>query len=96
MIMKATRLKLMRRVAAMTMGAGVFQFVGCEPQGVVNYFQNRFNPCGLVLQCDPAEWRFLTSGYEGPGVDPEVDPACVFPPFCAGDPFVGGLGPTGP
>ena len=91
--MKATRLKMMRRVAALAMGAGLFQLAGCSPEGLVSFFTNQFNPCINILACDPGSWRFLTSGYQGPGVDPELDPACVFPPFCAGDPFVGGLAP---
>lgn len=53
------------------------------PQYVAN-----FNPCGTILNCDPVEYRFLTSGYEGPGADPDIDPACTYPPFCEGDPFV--------
>lgn len=61
---------------------------GC---GVLRYV-NQFNPCGTILNCDPVAYRFITSGYEGPGVNPEIDPACTFPPFCANDPFVGGGG----
>lgn len=76
---------------ALTVGAA-FQLGGCSITGLRNFAQS-INPCGIVLNCDPLEYRFLTSGYQGPGVNPEIDPACTFPPFCAGDPFVGGGGP---
>jgi len=67
-----------------------FQAVGCLG-GAAQFLRNA-NPCGTVLDCDPLAYRFLTSGYEGPGVNPVIDPACTFPPFCAGDPFIGDLG----
>ncbi len=80
-----------RRFGLMTafLGGGVlFQLGGCGGVGgLINFAQN-LNPCGSILACDPVQFRFLTSGYEGPGVDPDIDPACTFPPFCAGDPFV--------
>ncbi len=95
--MITSRTKRIRFVAAMAMGASVFQIAGCEPvSGVTSFFSNVFNPCGSILVCDPLAYRFTTSGYEGPGFDPDVDPACVFPPFCQpplNDPFIGGLGP---
>ena len=72
-------------IASLSLGGAVFQVGGC---GNVFGFLRNYNPCGVVLQCDPVTFRFLTSGYEGPGVDPEIDPACTFPPFCANDPFV--------
>ncbi|MBK9118964.1 MAG: hypothetical protein IPM18_05075 [Phycisphaerales bacterium] len=64
---------------------------GC---GVLRYVNN-FNPCGTILNCDPVAYRFITSGYQGPGVNIDIDPACTFPPFCDGDPFVGGGGAGG-
>lgn len=79
----------MRVLAALLAGGSLFQLGAC-----FNYFRD-FNYCGSVLACDPVEFRFLTSGYQGPGVDLEVDPACTFPPFCANDPFVGGLAAGG-
>lgn len=65
----------------------VFQIAGCSLGGAQN-FLSQLNPCGTILVCDPVEFRFLTSGYRGPGANPDIDPACTFPPFCAGDPFV--------
>lgn len=64
-------------------GCGVASFLG------------QFNPCGSILECDPIEYRFLTSGYVGPGIAPRIDPACTYPPFCTDDPFVGGAGAGG-
>lgn len=62
-----------------------FQFGACGT--AANYVRN-LNPCIIILACDPAAFNFLTSGYQGPGVNPDIDPACTFPPFCANDPFV--------
>lgn len=63
-----------------------FQFSGCL--GDVQHFVANFNPCGTILYCDPVLYRFVTSGYDGPGADPDIDPACTFPPFCGeSDPF---------
>ena len=79
-----------RRAKALTMllataSAGtVYHNAGCQAA----QFLSNVNPCGSILFCDPATYRFLTSGYEGPGVDVNIDPACTFPPFCANDPFV--------
>jgi hypothetical protein len=67
-------------------GAALLQLGGCSPKGIGSYLSN-FNPCGTILNCDPVAYRFYTSGYEGPGVDWDVDPVCTFPPFCANDPF---------
>lgn len=63
-----------------------FQLGGCF--GGVGQFVSNLNPCGTILNCDPVEYRFITSGYEGPGANPGVDPTCTYPPFCDGDPFV--------
>jgi len=75
--------------------AGIaWQMGGCSLGGAANFARN-FNPCGSIFACDPVQYRFLTSGYRGPGADPDIDPACTYPPFCAGDPFVAtqGQGP---
>lgn len=88
----ATKLRLVKAFAALTAGGTVFQINGC---GILDSLENvfsNFNPCGTVLACDPVTYRFLTSGYRGPGVDPDIDPACTYPPFCPNDPFVATLG----
>ena len=59
-------------------------FGGCT---TVGQFIKDFNYGGSVFAMTPQAYRFLTSGYEGPGVDPDIDPACTYPPFCDGDPF---------
>lgn len=71
--------------AAALLGSGAQVGAGCG--GLGRYIAN-INPCGTILNCDPVEYRFVTSGYEGPGVDPKIDPACTYPPFCEDDPFV--------
>ena len=74
------------RLAVLLVATGTtFQFGACAT--AAQYVRN-INPCQIVLACDPATFNFLTSGYQGPGVDPDIDPACTFPPFCANDPFV--------
>lgn len=93
--MITSRMRFVRFAAAMAMGASVFQLGGCNPvSSLTGFFGETFNFCGSVLNCDPAAYRFLSSGYEGPGFAPDIDPACTFPPFCGPpliDPFVGGL-----
>lgn len=80
--------KLRRRCVQWTLllagGASLFQFGGClEDVGV---FVNNFNPCGSILNCDATEYEFATSGYDGPGFDPDVDLTCTYPPYCGTDP----------
>lgn len=76
------------RVLRVAITAGVvgtcFQLGGCSP---LSYIAN-INPCGTILECDPVQYEFITSGYEGPGARPDIDPFCTYPPFCDGDPFV--------
>jgi len=78
-----------RRNAIVTLAAiaagSYIPVVGCGDLGT---YLGRLNPCGTILVCDPVQYRFISSGYDGPGADPQVDPACTYPPFCAGDPFV--------
>jgi hypothetical protein len=86
----------------MTLAAGgaCFQFGGCDVLGLAAAAITSINPCGSLLNCDQREYEFLTSGISGPGVRPEIDPFCTFPPFCSlsplQDPIFGGLSPTGP
>ena len=90
--MRTIRNRFLRSVAAAAVGGVCFQIGGClQLSGIVNYLSN-FNPCGTILACDPVQYRFMTSGYEGPGINVAVDPMCTYPPFCAGDPFIGGGG----
>lgn len=74
---------------ALSAGAVMFQLSSCTPGNIGRYVAG-LNPCGSILNCDPLAYTFLTSGYRGPGVDPDVDPFCTFPPFCsaAQDPII--------
>jgi len=86
------RAKWMLNLAA-AIGAGMmFQFVGCSLGGLKNVVTG-LNPCGTILFCDPRLYNFVRSGIDGPGLVPEQDPFCTFPPFCseAVDPIYGGL-----
>ncbi len=87
----------MRRLAWCTTllaGGVAFQFLGCSPAGVANLLTN-FQPCGTILNCDPRVFGFARSGIDGPGLRPDVDPFCTFPPFCNAqqDPLFGFAGP---
>lgn len=72
-------------------GGACFQFGGCVG-GAVDLLGN-LNACGTLLNCDPRIGEFVTSGIDGPGVYPDEDPFCTYPPFCttAQDPIFGGL-----
>lgn len=78
---------------ATAISGGFCMQLGCAGS-LVNIFEG-FNPCGSILLCDPREYQFVTSGIDGPGVRPDEDPFCTFPPFCtaAQDPIFGGLAP---
>ena len=84
-------MRAMRLFVVLGVGGIGLQFSGCGPADVGS-FLGSFNPCGTILACDPVTYDFIRSGYEGPGADPDVDPACTYPPFCANDPFVTSVG----
>jgi hypothetical protein len=89
--MNSRKITWLRRIACLSVSGVVFQLGGCLNLGGVANFASSINPCGTILNCDPEEYQFLTSGYEGPGADPNVDLNCTFPPYCEG-PIV----PAGP
>ena len=80
---------------AMTLAVGgtCLQVGGCNAFELLSSAVSSINPCGTILACDPQEYAFLKSGIDGPGTDPDIDPFCVFPPFCGADvdPIFGGL-----
>lgn len=85
--------------SAITLAAGTcFQLGGCNGLSAIGGAIANINPCGTILDCDPALYQFATSDYDGPGVDPDLDPFCTYPPFCstAQDPIFGGLSQKGP
>lgn len=79
---------------ALACGGTCLQLTNCG----IGSFVNGLNPCGTILACDPREYRFITSGYDGPGLDINADPFCTLPPYCTvqQDPLFGGLGGGGP
>ena len=85
--MRDFRTRLVGAAVMLFAGGALFQVGGCSVAGLRSYIST-LNPCVAILACDPVSWRFLTSGYQGPGANPNVDPACTYPPFCVGDPFV--------
>lgn len=94
------RRKLRLLVSGLSVAAAgsVFEIAGCSPTaGLINAVSG-FNPCGTILACDPREYQFITSGLDGPGVNPAVDPFCTFAPFCTADedPIFGGLTDANP
>ncbi len=92
--MNRFRRLMLRYAAPLAVGGSSFVWInGCSPQGLTNLLSG-FNPCTTILACDPTVFEFLTSGYEGPGVNVDIDPFCTYPPFCdaADDPIFGGLG----
>jgi hypothetical protein len=88
--MRSFRTRITRWSLTIATAGALFQLGGCSLGGAASFLRD-FNPCGSVIDCSaiggPAGYRFLTSGYEGPGVDADIDPACTYPPFCTGDPF---------
>jgi hypothetical protein len=79
--MRNNRIRILRVFLSLAIAGSCFQFSACSPSGIGSFISN-INPCGTILACDPVEYTFLTSGYEGPGVDIDVDPFCTYPPWC--------------
>ncbi|RMF81156.1 MAG: hypothetical protein D6744_07475 [Planctomycetota bacterium] len=82
-------------VTSLTISGVAFQLGGCNPFSGIGRVLNTTNPCGTLLNCDPAAYQFVRSGISGPGEGFDVDPFCTFPPFCdvTTDPIFGGLAP---
>ena len=71
------------RLAYMSVIAGTcFQLGSCGGPADVWSYLSDFNPCGTILACDPNTYRFAQAGYEGPGVDVDLDPFCTWPGYC--------------
>ena len=81
-----TKYRFWKSAVRMVMYLSLFQ-AACVT-GCLSKVARNINPCGTILNCDPVTYRFIQSGYQGPGADPAVDPSCTYPPFCADDPFV--------
>lgn len=68
---------------------GSIELATCSPSSILSTVGG-INPCGTVLTCDPATYNFIRAGYNGPGVNPNVDVFCTYPPFCGtSDPIFG-------
>ncbi|MGE0481982.1 MAG: hypothetical protein AB7Q17_16090 [Phycisphaerae bacterium] len=91
--MRSLKIRAVRVLASLSVGGSCLQLGACGLDGLGNFVSN-FNPCLTILLCDPVAYRFDTSGYRGPGVDPDIDPSCTYPPYCSppyganADPFV--------
>ncbi len=76
-------IKRLSFVSLVLVGSGAVQ-LSCS----VAHYLGGINPCGTLLNCDPVTYNFIKSDYQGPGANPNIDLACTYPPYCAGDPFV--------
>lgn len=85
--------RIMTLTAVLAVGGSCLGLGGCNSFELLASAVGSINPCGTILACDPQEYAFIRSGIDGPGLRPDIDPFCVFPPFCdAGqDPIFGGL-----
>ena len=91
--MYRTRNAFLSLATLLASGGVCFQLGSCEPMAVISTGISSINPCGTILNCDPAVYEFATSGIDGPGVRPDIDPFCTYAPFCSAqnDPIFGGL-----
>jgi hypothetical protein len=78
--MSCTRSSIIRLTLGLA-SAGVLLSGGCSFSSIASYFAH-YNYGGSVLDMTPTTYAFLTSGYQGPGVNPDIDPACTYPPYC--------------
>lgn len=83
-----------RNAALLAAGGALAQLGGCGPFDIGRYVA-RLNPCGTLLNCDPVVYEFARSGIDSPGVVPDKDPFCTYPPYCPQtvDPIFGGVLP---
>lgn len=91
--MRRFQRRLATFVTVLAVGGSCFQIGGCNAFEALSSAVSNINPCGTILACDPQQYAFITSGIDGPGANPDIDPYCVFPPFCTADvdPIFGGL-----
>lgn len=91
--MRRSYYRKLMTLAAMSTGGALFSLLSCDPFPALVNGISSVNPCPIVFLCLPAEYSFITSGYEGPGVDPSLDIFCTYPPFCTPeqDPIYGGI-----
>lgn len=80
-----TYAKLAALAAPIATGGLAFQ-LSCS--GITNLL-GQVNPCGTILACDPALYRLIAADIDTPGVRPEIDIFCTYPPFCENDPILG-------
>lgn len=90
--MRPLRMRVLGLVMSVLAGGTCLQVGGCSLEGLTS-FVSSFNPCGTILVCDPAEYRFIMADITEPGVQPSIDPFCTWPPLCPPtvDPIFGGL-----
>jgi len=59
--------------------------------GCIEKVANNYNPCGTILNCDPAEYDLMMNDFP----DWSLDPTCTIPGRCGGVfPFGGGTTTT--
>lgn len=90
--MRSVRTRVINTLLGLAIGGTCLQLGACSLEGLVGFAQS-INPCGTVLACDPATYRFIMADITGPGARPELDPFCTWPPLCpnTADPIFGGL-----
>ena len=67
--------QLALRLAMYTSLVGTMGVVGC-----LSKVGRNVNPCGTILNCNPAEWDWMMHNGDYPNYD--VDPTCVIPGQC--------------
>ena len=90
--MRPFRRRVLGLMMSLAAGGTCLQVGGCSLAGLRN-FATSFNPCGTILACDPAQYRFIMADITEPGVQPSIDPFCTWPPLCPPDidPIFGGI-----
>ena len=76
-----TYAKILALAAPLATGGMMLQ-VSCS--GAANLL-GQVNPCGTILACDPLLYRLIAADIDSPGVRPEIDIFCSYPPFCPPD-----------
>jgi len=67
--------KMALRLAMFTSLVSTMSAVGC-----LNKVGRNINPCGTILNCNPAEWDWMMHNGDFP--DFNIDPTCVIPGQC--------------
>jgi len=77
-MMRGKRQGLRRRLAVAITATAAFLAGSVAGVGCLGAIAHNFNPCGTILNCDPAEYDLMMNSFP----DWDLDPTCTIPGQC--------------